>query len=643
MTLKRQIATFILSVAALLLVLSSPTYVSFALQAAPLPIIDAAYKDLSTRLGKSIVRGGDTNWSYEVDVFTDTSLGCPQPGKSYAQSRITGYKIIITYPRAGGTDYDYRANNDGSVLFLCNSNSAPASAASPTPAPSGPVASQSFNNPFAFVGADGNVTLAQIGNAIAVPITTDSAITSTPDQVYVQTSKLYSNLTWSPDGTKLAFMSGQTLFVAASGNAPVTIVQKVAGAPAWSSDSSKLAYFVATGQPDPSDPTGTLWQGQAVSIAANGSASSPQYAGTISFGGGCGGGGFSPSLVLYYQEAGYAGNPYQVVWTNKGFVYTMNCVGMGLALRDSTGKVIWQVADAGRVAISPDRSRAAAVRFDKQNHSLGAIFIDLATGATTPLSSDTTIDQFAWSADGSTILYSKQVPGTSVSANASSPFFQKYNGAGWLGNAPSYTTTLWRMPAAGGQATQLLQRNGFAIGVIAAVPDNSGVLVSFVPAMTDLANAINANGNQDAINAAIPKTSLVYIPWNGGTPVDLAPGGRPAFAKGSFTAVPASGGVPNNSAPQPSGNVTPPNLVIGGKAVVITSQGKTLNLRRTPGTNADVLGILNPGTVVTVEAGPQVVDGLRWWKVITVSDSREGWVVDQVTDSTGTTNTLSPQ
>src|SRR5262249_30036124 len=152
---------------------------------------------------------------------------------------------------------------------------------------------------------------------------------------------------------------------------------------------------------------------------------------------------------------------YKAIWTSKGFVYTLNCVGVGLAMRDSTGKVLWSVADAGRVAISPDHTRAAAVRFDQQNHPQGAITIDLTTGATAQLSTDTTIDQFAWSADGSTILYSKQAPGQNVTANAANPLFQKYNGPGWLENAPGYTVSLWRMPAAGGQATQLFQRNGF--------------------------------------------------------------------------------------------------------------------------------------------------------------------------------------
>ncbi len=648
--LKRQIATFTLIVVALALASFAPSITVIHAQQVPYPIIDAAYKDLSGRLGKSVTRGGDSNWSYEADVFPDASLGCPQPGKVYAQTRISGYKIIITYPRSNGSDYDYRASTDGSTLFLCTINNSPVTAVTPTPGNNPTASSVTFTNPFAFIGADGNVVMAQIGNSAAVRITSDSTLTGAPGDPFPQTSKTYTNLIWSPDGTKLAFIESQsqTLFVSTSGNSPIPVVKQAMGA-AWSSDSSKLAYFVRTSQMTGSNNMDNIWQAQAVPIAASGAPGTPQYAGEISMGGGCGGGGESPSLFLYYVDAGYNGNPTQAVWTDKGFVYTTNCVGIGLALRDSTGKVVWEVADAGKVAISPDRTHAAAVRFDAQHNPLGIVSIDLNTGATTQLSSDTTVDQLAWSADNSTILFSKRVPGQTVSANASNPLYHKYNGPGWLVNAQSYAVTLWRMPAAGGQATQLFQRDGYAIGVIAPAPDNSGVLFSFIPAMTDLANALNANASQDAITAAVPKLSLVYVAWNGGQPINLTPGGHPVFGKGSFTALSSSATTASNSSnsgSQPSGNtgnLTPPALVIGKQAIVITTAGQTLNLRRTPGINADILGILKPGTVVTVEAGPQVADGFRWWKVITIADGREGWVVDQVTDSSGTNNTLSPQ
>jgi hypothetical protein len=76
--------------------------------------------------------------------------------------------------------------------------------------------------------------------------------------------------------------------------------------------------------------------------------------------------------------------------------------------------------------------------------------------------------------------------------------------------------------------------------------------------------------------------------------------------------------------------------------VVITTRGDTLNLRQTPSRNAPVIRILKPGAVVNVISGPQPADGFRWWQV-RADDNSTGWVVDQVTDNDGTTNTLMPQ
>lgn len=50
----------------------------------------------------------------EVD-WPDTSLGCPEPGKFYAQVITPGYKITV---RAGDTDYEYHADRTGRFV-LC--------------------------------------------------------------------------------------------------------------------------------------------------------------------------------------------------------------------------------------------------------------------------------------------------------------------------------------------------------------------------------------------------------------------------------------------------------------------------------------------------------------------------------------------
>src|SRR6186713_2789818 len=79
---------------ALLLMLAMPHQASYAQTSEPTGIIDAAFRDLSAKLGKPVVKGGDSTFSWEQTVFPDASLGCPEPGKVYAQTTTPGYKII---------------------------------------------------------------------------------------------------------------------------------------------------------------------------------------------------------------------------------------------------------------------------------------------------------------------------------------------------------------------------------------------------------------------------------------------------------------------------------------------------------------------------------------------------------------------
>ena len=80
---------------------------------APEEILDAVRDDLAERTGASrasfeIVRAEETVWS-------DGSLGCPQPGVEYLQAPVRGYHVIL---RHGDRDWDYRAVRAG-FFILC--------------------------------------------------------------------------------------------------------------------------------------------------------------------------------------------------------------------------------------------------------------------------------------------------------------------------------------------------------------------------------------------------------------------------------------------------------------------------------------------------------------------------------------------
>jgi hypothetical protein len=115
-----------------LLVLLVPAFAARAQQA---PVaINAALNDLSRRVGRTVALTDLSNWTYEQKVFTDTSLGCPQPGAAYAQQQIFGVQFTLTY---NGTAYDYRVSGDQTIVVLCNSGLA-TSVPAPCPPPNDP-------------------------------------------------------------------------------------------------------------------------------------------------------------------------------------------------------------------------------------------------------------------------------------------------------------------------------------------------------------------------------------------------------------------------------------------------------------------------------------------------------------------------
>ena len=46
----------------------------------------------------------------ESVIWSDGSLGCPEPGVMYTQAQVPGYWIVL---RSGGKQYDYRASEKG--------------------------------------------------------------------------------------------------------------------------------------------------------------------------------------------------------------------------------------------------------------------------------------------------------------------------------------------------------------------------------------------------------------------------------------------------------------------------------------------------------------------------------------------------
>ena len=77
-------------------------------------VLSSIKSDLAARTGADesamvLIRGEEVIWN-------DGSLGCPVPGEIYTQAPVSGYWVVIEH---GGTQYDYRANDEG-FFKLCD-------------------------------------------------------------------------------------------------------------------------------------------------------------------------------------------------------------------------------------------------------------------------------------------------------------------------------------------------------------------------------------------------------------------------------------------------------------------------------------------------------------------------------------------
>jgi len=75
-------------------------------------LIERAKKELARRTGIS----DDQIVLKQVEVVTwpDTSLGCPLPGRMYAQVVTPGYRLVLS---DGARDYEYHTDNCRRIAF----------------------------------------------------------------------------------------------------------------------------------------------------------------------------------------------------------------------------------------------------------------------------------------------------------------------------------------------------------------------------------------------------------------------------------------------------------------------------------------------------------------------------------------------
>ena len=96
---------------------------------------------------------------------------------------------------------------------------------------------------------------------------------------------------------------------------------------------------------------------------------------------------------------------------------------------------------------------------------------------------------------------------------------------------------------------------------------------------------------------------------------------------------PTNTALPPTAPPAPTSTVTPTfvplasgEMGVGSYVQVTGTEGAGLNIRSAPGLSADIEFLAYDAEVFEVRDGPQEIDGIIWWYVVTpVDDARAGW------------------
>jgi len=448
--------------------------------------------------------------------------------------------------------------------------------------------SVTYENPLAYVGADHNLYITSLDGtrATAIALNTSSPEGGAPYS--------FSAPHWSPKGTQLAFVdqnfdaeSGR-LYRVESGKVPEVLVANIElehRALAWSPDGKQLAYVegrvAEIGIP----------QLHVIQLdSATNRVVMPLEGGCIveapgledAFG----------IVIEDRDQFGYTA-PFTLNWTDQGLLLSMHTCGSPTTLFSSDGKIVWQSTwEMVKLIVSPDNTRAVFGTFvnnrDDQSYTEKAVLIDLANGHELPLLLASGIEPLAWTSDGNSIIYSTRTPLHTIKH----PYAED-----GIGVNEDFMLTLWRQGLNEKQGTKLFQYRGYDFGTVAVSPDNTMVVFSLI-----------VNKVFDKLNPAV---QIVAVPLNGGQANWIAIGGKPAFGKGPFTAIPATPPAPVQ--PKRCLNSLPSQLQIGQRARVTPRTTNTLRAQPVDGT---FLNSMPAGSVFLVLKGPVcAADGIAWWMV----------------------------
>lgn len=330
---------------------------------------------------------------------------------------------------------------------------------------------------------------------------------------------------WSSDGQWLAFKNFvsqadgynplETIYVTDGGSEPIALVtaEIISGMPiSWSQDNSQIIYAAYDG---PVESRNFTEDGATVALLygiAPEANAQPVQIGSFAIREGCGGGSPYPADWLYSQETELRGTRAILQLTPSGLVHTAACAGN---LTSVTNLETGETTLIGRenvqhAVVSPDGTQVAGTE-DGQ-----IVIYDLPTGSIEYVQPAAEPDQLAWGFDGA-LYYSSRIENrdlmTGLDAGQQAVVTQ-FTGATTI---PAYEASIYRL----GSDEPIFSGDYYAVGRMALLPDNSGMVFSITENMDAWVNGI-ADGTFDFSDEDdfdeqqnSVATNLVYLPFDG--------------------------------------------------------------------------------------------------------------------------------
>jgi hypothetical protein len=331
-------------------------------------------------------------------------------------------------------------------------------------------------------------------------------------------------LKWSPDGQYLLYYHSEDFVGEIRLATPQGEWQTIGSEAhffhpaAWSPDGSQIAYLRDTGETveaemvDPASDeviTATVPLVEVMTIdLQNGLVDDSQLNGTLTLQPpGCGGGGRSPSEVLYEEEGGTSYGYIMGVleWTAQDILlFTTNCTNVGIGRYDMAAATQLDPFDMPlrNLVLSPDKSVWYAVTGNAWLTEPGNN--ELVTGdpedtAVTTIPTTNPVEMlFVGEQSGQLYVTSRVLIGEDETDNTMGGTFRFYE------------TTLWQLASDGGEETAVYQAEDHAVAKVQEAPD--GTLL-FVRVENDiaLAEAVKADIPQERWADYMPKRHIVAL------------------------------------------------------------------------------------------------------------------------------------